>query len=182
MADVSVRTARGADGPALGVVQSTAWRAAYDGVLPEVALEPFDAAVLGAGWGHAAAHPPSRRHTVLVACAGPEPVGFAAVVPAQDPDLDETAAELSILVVAPGEQRHGHGSRLLTAAVEYARGGGAGTLVMWVLEPDVPLREFLEAAGWAADGAHRELELDESGAQRVRQWRLHTSLAEVGDS
>lgn len=118
---------------------------------------------------------------MLVACDGPDPVGFAAVVPAQDPDLDQAAAELSILVVAPEEQRHGHGSRLLAAAVEYARGGGAGTLVMWVLEPDAPLREFLESSGWAADGAHRELELDESGTQRVRQWRLHTSLADVND-
>ncbi|NUU20420.1 MAG: GNAT family N-acetyltransferase [Streptomycetaceae bacterium] len=176
MADLSVRTARVEDGPALGVVQATAWRAAYEGVLPEAALEPFDPEVLAAGWGHAAAHPPTPLHTVLVAMAGPEPAGFAAVVPAQDPDLDDTAAELSILVVAPGEQRHGHGSRLLAAAVDHARGSGARTLVMWVLEPDAPLREFLEAAGWAADGAHRDLEVDERGARRVRQWRLHTAL------
>ncbi|MCF2532790.1 GNAT family N-acetyltransferase [Yinghuangia soli] len=177
MADVSVRTGRASDGPALGVVQSTAWRAAYEGVLPEVALEPFDPEVLAAGWEHAAAHPPSPRHTVLVACAGEEPAGFAAVVPAQDPDLAASAAELSILVVAPGEQRRGHASRLLAAAVEHARGSGAEILVMWVLEPDAPLREFLEAAGWAVDGAHRDLELDEHGTQRVRQVRLHTALA-----
>ncbi|MDI2132489.1 GNAT family N-acetyltransferase [Yinghuangia seranimata] len=178
MTDVSVRTARSEDGPALGVVQASAWRAAYQGVLPEVALEPFDPEVLAAGWGHAAAHPPSSRHTVLVACAEAKPVGFAAVVPAQDPDLDEDALELTILVVAPAEQRKGHASRLLAAAVEHARGQGAGVLVMWVLEPDAPLREFLETAGWAVDGARRDLELDEHGAQRVRQWRLHTDVEE----
>lgn len=174
MADVSVRGGRAGDGGALGVVQAAAWRAAYEGVLPEAALEPFDPEVLAAGWGHAIEHPPTERHAVLVACAGPEPVGFAAVVPAQDPDLAESDVELSILVVSPAEQRHGHGSRLLAAAVEHAREAGAGTMVMWVLEPDRPLREFLESAGWAADGARRELELDERGEQRVRQFRLHT--------
>lgn len=176
MADVSVRTARAEDGPALGVVQSTAWRTAYEGVLPEAALEPFDAQVLAAGWGHAAEHPPTALHTVLVACSESEPVGFVAVVPTQDPDLGDDVAELSILVVSPAEQRKGHGSRLLAAAVDHAREQGAARLVVWVLEPDTPLREFLEAAGWAVDGAHRDLEVDERGAERVRQWRLHTDL------
>lgn len=177
MADVSVRTARAADGPALGIVQSTAWRKAYEGVLPEAALEPFDPEVLAAGWGHAAEHPPTALHRVLVACSGEEPAGFAAVVPAQDPDLGDGVAELSILVVAPAEQRSGHGSRLLAAAVEHAREQGVSAMVMWVLEPDEPLRRFLEGAGWAADGARRELEVDERGARRVSQWRLHTDVS-----
>jgi hypothetical protein len=49
--------------------------------------------------------------------------------------------------------------------------------VTWVPANDDALRAFLTAAGWAPDGAHRELELDETGDVRMKQVRLHTSLA-----
>ena len=38
------------------------------------------------------------------------------------------------------------------------------------------LRGFLDGAGWAPDGAHRELDLDGAGTVRVKQVRLHTDL------
>jgi hypothetical protein len=49
--------------------------------------------------------------------------------------------------------------------------------VTWVLATDDDLRRFLTEAGWAPDTAHRELDLDGSGATVVKQVRLHTALS-----
>jgi hypothetical protein len=46
----------------------------------------------------------------------------------------------------------------------------------WVPVADDAQRAFLTEAGWAPDGAHRELQLDETGEVRMKQVRLHTSL------
>jgi hypothetical protein len=48
--------------------------------------------------------------------------------------------------------------------------------VTWTPASDDALRSFLSDAGWAADGAHRELQVDDTGDVRLKQVRLHTSL------
>jgi hypothetical protein len=50
--------------------------------------------------------------------------------------------------------------------------------VLWLHSTDDERRTFVTAAGWAADGAHRELDLRGDGEVLVRQVRLHTDLAE----
>ena len=53
--------------------------------------------------------------------------------------------------------------------------------VTWVFAADDALLAFLTGAGWGADSAHRELDLDGTGATRVKQVRLHTrSLTVLG--
>ena len=47
----------------------------------------------------------------------------------------------------------------------------------WLTSTDDMLREFLAGAGWAPDGAHRELDLHGDGTVLVKQVRLHTALA-----
>ena len=48
--------------------------------------------------------------------------------------------------------------------------------VTWVNAGDDALRTFLTDAGWAADTAHRELDLDGTGTTTVKQVRLHTAI------
>jgi hypothetical protein len=48
-------------------------------------------------------------------------------------------------------------------------------VVCWVDSTDDAFRAFLTGAGWAPDGAAREL-ADEAGAETVKQVRLHTSV------
>jgi len=48
--------------------------------------------------------------------------------------------------------------------------------VTWTLAGADHLRRFLTEAGWGADTAHRELDLDGTGATVVKQVRLHTAL------
>ena len=46
------------------------------------------------------------------------------------------------------------------------------------VEPVQEVAAFLTGSGWAADGAHRELDLRGDDSVRVRQVRLHTDLRE----
>ena len=113
---------------------------------------------------------------MLVALERNRVVGFAITSPATDPDCDPVAdAELMELTVDPDERGRGHGSRLLQAAVDTMVADRFSRAVCWAVASDDALRRFLTEAGWAPDGAHRELDLDGTGATTVKQVRLHTS-------
>ena len=115
---------------------------------------------------------------MLVALERNRVVGFAITAPATDPDCDPVAdAELMEFTVDPAEQRLGHGSRLLQAAVDTMRKDRFTRAVLWAVASDDALRGFLTEAGWAADTAHRELDLDGTGTTIVKQVRLHTQFS-----
>lgn len=78
-------------------------------------------------------------------------------------------------MVDPDHLHRGHGSRLLQAAIDTLRADGFERAVSWLFSSDDAIRSLYQEAGWAADGAHRELATDDSGA-RVRQVRLHTAI------
>jgi len=179
VADVSVRPAQPEDAPELGRIQADTWRVAYEHVVPQAALADLSTEAAAESWGVAIAAPPSPRHHVLVAQEQQWQVGFAALGPADDlepddPEPDATAA-LAVLVVEPRWGRRGHGSRLLAAAVDTARGDGMTRMVAWLPEGDRVTRDFLVSAGWAPDGLARALD---TGAGELREIRLHTVLDE----
>src|SRR6478735_5695122 len=176
-ADVSVRVAWADDAPAIAELQLRTWRATYADLLPADAL-PTDVEAAAASWQAALARPGDARNRVLVALERNRVVGFAITSPATDPDSDPVAdAELAEVTVDPGERGKGHGSRLLQAAVETMQADRFSRAVLWAMAGDDALRSFLVGAGWAADGAHRELDLDGEGAVLVKQVRLHTAIA-----
>ncbi|MQA85493.1 MAG: GNAT family N-acetyltransferase [Streptosporangiales bacterium] len=177
MADVGVRPAAPTDAASVAAIQVRTWRGAYSEILPTPALEEVtspEAEQLWAGqWREAAANPPSPRHRLLIAVETGTPVGFAAYGPATEPGRTaEDDAELITLLVDPAYWRRGHGSRLLAATVDNMRDDGFTAVVTWVFEADVVLESFLVSAGWARDGARRELDMGEP----IRQVRLHTAI------
>lgn len=177
MSDVSVRVAWADDARAIAEVQLRTWRATYAGLLPADAL-PTDVDATAAAWHAALARPHDARHRVLVALDRNRVVGFALTSPAGDPDCDPVAdGELADLTVDPAERGKGHGSRLLQAAVDTMVADRFTRAVLWTIASDDALRAFLAGAGWAPDGAHRELDLDGSGATVVKQVRVHTALS-----
>lgn len=178
MSDVSVRVAWADDAEAIAGVQVRAWPQLYGDLLPADAL-PSDPAPLAAQWHQSLSKPGDARNRVLVALERNRVVGFAVTAPAADPDTDPvTDGELADLTVLPDCRSQGHGSRLLQAAVDTLVADRFTRAVTWVRADDDVLRRFLTDAGWAPDSAHRELDLDGSGATTVRQVRLH---AAVGD-
>ena len=128
-------------------------------------------------WAAALRSPGDARNRVLVALERNRVVGFAVISPATDPDCDPVAdGELQELVVDPDERGRGHGSRLLQAVADTMQADRFTRAVTWTLAGADDLRRFLTDAGWGADTAHRELDLDGTGSTVVKQVRLHTAI------
>ena len=175
LADASVRVARESDTPAVGLVQATVWREAYATVLPAEVLETFEPQAFASVWRRSVATPPPGVYRLLVACAGDQVVGFAAIGPSQDPDATPGTGELSAVGVHPRARRAGHGSRLLNAAVDTLRGAGAERVQPCVLASEVVTRAFLLGAGLDPDGAFRDRVVSPDGAT-AREVRLVADL------
>ena len=176
-ADVSVRVAWADDAAAIAAVQVRAWPDLYAGLLPEEVL-PTDVDAVAAQWREAMSRPADARNRVLVALERNRVVGFALTSPAADPDCNPVAdGELAEVTLDPDERAKGHGSRLLQAAVDTLAADRFTRAVTWVNAGDDVLRTFLTDAGWAPDTAHRELDLDGTGATTVKQVRLPTAIA-----
>jgi len=178
-ADVSVRVGWADDAPGIAAVQVASWRREYADLLPAEGLDGLDTEELAATWHQSLTRPADARNRVLVALERNAVRGFAVTSPSPDPDSDPVAdGELAELVVHPDHGRAGHGSRLLQACVDTLRADRFTRAVVWLNSTDDVRREFLTGAGWAPDGAHRQLDLRGDGVVRVSQVRLHTDLRE----
>ncbi len=190
MANGYVRSARPEEADDIARIQVATWRTAYRRLLPRHVLDGLDETWISERWAEAIAKPPSPRHRVLVAVeqgAEKHTVGFVASGPADaaalapdEQDLPENVAAVTDLLVEPRWGRRGHGSRLLSAAVDLWREDGFETAVAWAYLEDPATRGFLTSAGWAPDGAARSLDVDDL---LVAQLRLHVALApaDAGD-
>jgi len=178
-ADVSVRVGWADDAPTIAEVQVRAWRQAYAGLLPVEVLDAMDPTDFGAAWHASLNKPKDARNRVMVALERNTIRGFAITGPSADPDADPiTDGEISEFTVDPDQTRHGHGSRLVQACADTLRADKFTRAILWLNSTDDVLRGFLTEAGWAADGAHRELDLHGDGSVTVKQVRLHTDLSE----
>lgn len=175
LADASVRTARPTDAPAVGLVQAFLWQQEYADVLDREVLDALTGPRFASVWRQSLEHPPSTRHRLLVACAGPQVVGYLALGPADDePGLDPATTGLLLDGgVHPEGRGAGHGSRLLNAAVDTLRAGNdeLAEIATWVLADAESTRAFLQAAGFEPDGAFRDRVVAEDG-RTVREVRL----------
>jgi ribosomal protein S18 acetylase RimI-like enzyme len=181
-ADTFVRPARATDAADLTRIQVASWRAGYADLVPAPVLAELTSAHAAKRWHDqweaAVTSPPTSRHRVLVAVERGDDrtramAGFTSFGPATDPDLwPVTDAEMYVLHVDPELAGRGHGSRLLNALADTVREDGFHTLCAWALESDTSLRDFLESAGWAADGARRQLDM----GTPVPEVRLHAAV------
>ena len=174
-ADVSARLAWPDDVEAIASLQAESWRESFADVLGDQldALRPHD---LAERWRQIIAAPRDARQRVLVALERATIRGFALVHPCHDEDADPVAdGEIGEFVIDARHRGAGHGSRLLQACADTLRADRFTRAVWWLGSTDDATRAFATAAGWAPDGAHREL-ATETGAA-LRQVRLHTGLA-----
>lgn len=192
-----VRAARASDAAGLARVQVASWRASFAGLVPDEVLAELTSAAAEKQWADrwlgAITAPPTSRHQVHVAVTAPdaasgangsgsggsaggapELAGFAAAGPATDGDLwPGTDAELYELHVLPELTGQGHGGRLLHAVADTLASDGFHTACTWALSADDERLSFLEAAGWAPDGSHSNLDM----GVKVHVVRLHTRLS-----
>jgi GNAT superfamily N-acetyltransferase len=175
-----VRAARASDAPELARVQVASWLVSFAGLVPDEVLAELTSAAAEKQWTgrwlEAITAPPTSRHRVQVAVDADRTTvtGFAAAGPATDEDLwPGTDAELYELHVLPDVASQGHGGRLLHAVADTLAEDGFRTAYTWALAADDGRLEFLEAAGWAPDGSHGNLDM----GVKVHVVRLHTRLS-----
>jgi GNAT superfamily N-acetyltransferase len=172
----SVRLAWPSEAAEIAAVQRRGWATQLPAELADAMLASVSAEEMTEAWHRAITRPPQASYRVLVAVEAGRVVGFASTMPS--PDEDGEAGEdgqVEEFVVDPPAQRRGHGSRMLHACVDTLRSDGFSRARCWVGSEDEPLRAFLVAAGWAPDGAQREIGTDDE-ALRFHQVRLHTDL------
>jgi GNAT superfamily N-acetyltransferase len=175
LADASVRLARVSDAPAVGFVQAVVFREAYAAELAPEVIAEFQPQAFASAWRATLEGAAAGDGVLLVACAGEQVVGLAAVGASSDPDADDSTAELLVLAVHPDARRQGHGSRLLHAVVDTARARGRDRLTAWALASAGEVRAFLVAAGLDSDGAHRQRVVGPDG-ETAEEVRLSASL------
>ena len=170
VADASVRVARVPDAPAVGLVQAVVFREAYAAVLPAEVARAVRAQAFANAWRASLRRAPARGTVLLVACAGEQVVGFAAVGPATTPTRHAAQGELLVLGVHPEARRPGTARACSTrwstparAAADAARRLGARRRRG---HPRLPHRRRL-----GADGAHRERVVGADG-ETAREVRL----------
>ena len=170
----SVRLAWPAEAASIAELQRRSWATQWPADLAELMLASVSLTEMTDSWRSAIERPPQAAFRVLVATDGTRVVGFATTMPSQDDDADPSMdGAIDQFVVDPAAQHRGHGSRLLNACADTLRADGFGRACCWVNASDDALRRFLTAAGWAADGATREIGPEDESV-RLKQVRLHT--------
>ena len=156
-------------------MQAVVYREAYAGPLPDEVVAQFEPRVFTNAWRDSLTNAPSRDHLLLVACAGEQVVGLAAVGPSTDPDGQErpssscwpcTRGTPAGARLAPAQRRGRHGPRARPPRADRVGARCRRTTA----------RAFLTAAGLEADGAHRERVVDADGTT-AREVRLSAGLA-----
>lgn len=171
----SVRLAWPAEAGAIAQLQRRSWDALPADLGPAL-LGAVTLAEMTEAWHQVLTRPPQATRRLLVAVEQGQVTGFATTSAAADADRDPVRdGEVDQFVIDPPARHLGHGSRLLNACADTLRADGFARAVWWVLAGDDALRAFLASAGWAPDGAHREIG-SEDASLRIKQVRLHTDL------
>jgi ribosomal protein S18 acetylase RimI-like enzyme len=124
---IDVRPARLSDAAELTRVYEAAWREAYAGIIPALALERMIVR-RGAPWWRDV----MKRRAILVLEAGGLIAGYASFAPAVGRN-HSGAAEIQELYLAPEYQGIGLGRRLFEAALKKIRSRGYGRVVVRAL-------------------------------------------------
>lgn len=140
---VSVRQARVADAEALSEVHDEAWRLAYRGIIPGVALEKM---VLkrGPAWWRAALK--RGAHRVLVLAFGDDIAGYANFGPSRY-GAPRLRGEIYELYLRPAYQGVGLGSLLFRAARQRLADQRMPGLIVWALSDNEAACAFYKAMG-----------------------------------
>jgi ribosomal protein S18 acetylase RimI-like enzyme len=153
---IEIWPAEPGDAKALSEIQSSSWRAAYKGIVPDEVLK---------------AYTPETRVNALedfisagtslnaMALYNGDPAGFICFEKCRDEDADALRGEIWAIYISPEYWRRGIGTRLLLWAAEQLKNKGFTSISLWVLEENASARAFYEKHGFKADGAKKELEL-----------------------
>ena len=139
---IDIRRPRAGDAAALAELYAEAWRYAYRGILPGVALERMVARRGPRWWGRA------QRHgmNVLMLCFDGKAAGYATFGRSRGA-LHLARGEIYEIYLRPEYHGAGMGRRLFTAARRALAVRGPGSLIVWSLADNPDACRFYTAMG-----------------------------------
>lgn len=164
-ADVSVRPAIESDAPKMATIQVESWTQALSQALGNDTLLSLNIDAISEQWTTTIQTPPGPGFAVFTALAAHEVVGFCAVSP----------ASIVAFEVSPSHQRQGHGSRLLSAAIDRIQRDGSSEAGIWIPESGTAKQQFFASAGFADIGRVRHLKIDEDRELLEQRWATDLS-------
>ncbi len=139
---VDIRKAEPRDADAIAEVHQTAWRGAYQGIIPHRALNAMIGRRGPQWWAHAI----RRATSILVVEVGGKVAGYATIGRNRAKELSQQG-EIYELYLKPECQGIGLGTRLFAAARARLLAHGMKGLVVWALEDNVGALDFYTGAG-----------------------------------
>lgn len=139
---IGIRRAKPSDAVALCNVHEAAWRLAYQGIIPGVALERMIAR-RGARWWSASIR---GGRPIAVLDPGDGVAGYASYGRCRDRSLP-AEGEIDELYLAPEYQGLGFGRRLFRAVRNDLADRGYGRVVVWALAENARACAFYESLG-----------------------------------
>lgn len=140
---LSIRRAKPSDAGGLATVHDAAWREAYRGVIPGVALERMIQKRGPRWWRLAAA---ARGRPLVVIDLGDRIGGYASYGPSRSLGLPQRG-EIDELYLDPVFQGIGLGRRLFGAVRRDLANQGMKTLVVWALADNARAASFYQSLG-----------------------------------
>ncbi len=159
-ADVSVRPALPTDAARITALQVESWRSQLAQELGTETLDALDLDAMEEQWKTSITAAPSAGFSVLTALHAHEIVGYVAVAPSTIVSLE----------VSPLHQREGHGSRLLTAAVDRLQQSNSTEFTVWIPQNAQAKKDFYASAGLAPDGCVRQLQVSQDRFITEERW------------
>ncbi len=138
--------------------------------------EQADVSSLAEVWHRSITRPPLASYRVLVATEHIAVVGMVAVGPSEDEDAGTDDGQVVEFMVSPPARSHGHGTRLVQAAVDTLRADGFTHATWWLPSTADDLRGWLQEMGWGPDGVHATADGPGGALKLVR---LHTDISEA---
>lgn len=167
-----IRRATPADAQAIAQIHVSAWRAAYNDLIPDEVLGSLSVERREELWrkdleaGIAA---------IWVAESGEAIVGWISVGRSRDPDASAGTGELWAMYIDPAHWRVGIGRALWSAARAHLRGAGLDDVTLWVLKENARGLAFYAAIGFTIDvGRVKTIEL---GGATLEELRLRCRIA-----
>lgn len=139
---ISIRRAKSEDAAALSGVFDAAWREAYQGIIPAVALDRMMAR-RGPRWWLSAI---GRGRPLVVLDVHDEVAGYVSYGRCRDRSLPADG-EIDEFYLGPEYQGLGFGTRLFKAVRNDLHDRGAKRVVVWVLADNERARAFYERLG-----------------------------------
>lgn len=159
-ADVSVRPAIVSDAQDIARIQLASWHQALSTALGPEVLDSLDKEQVAQQWNATIDTAPGPGFQVFTALSAQQIVGFCAVSP----------SHIVALEVDPLFQREGHGSRLLSAAVDRLQRDGSEEVSTWIPAVAEAKQRFFESAGFGESQRVRQLKVSEERELAEHRW------------